>query len=292
MVVKKYHLVVSFAFIFAMAVTMVIAAVPTAAAPAETAVEIDDLVEIEPKDSMAQSSHNSITYIVAKKLGLSTYRAGIMRDAANMPDYYQAPAGGSINIIWSHAFYINSWGWVWWGDADDDYHDNLDGDSGEWESPEGFNRKSAAYYYMRGDRNTGDWYVGYASHYIEDISFSVLHSTGSAEMLLHHGDYENWIENNWETGHNFKATVESVSASSYYTVSEPKAALKAAAKGSNYHKSYKARTAWNNFKSSGFPTGVGSGNWAAVYYTKLMLKETTKWAGGTVNYALDTYNQW
>ena len=41
MVIKKYHLLMTFAFIFTMAVTMVVVSTPAVAAPAETAIETD-----------------------------------------------------------------------------------------------------------------------------------------------------------------------------------------------------------------------------------------------------------
>ena len=167
------------------------------------------------------------------------------------------------------------------------------GDNSYGSSSEGYNGKSAAYYYQKGNQFWGDWYVGYANHYIQDVSFSVLHTTIPGWYLAtKHGAYERWIAANWETGHKFANTVRGVSKYSYYSFSNLKGAIRSAAKYSTYSANHASKYAWNNWKSSGFPTGAGQGNWAAVYYTRLMLQRTTKWTGGIIKYALNRYNQW
>ena len=255
----------------------------------------NELYESEGNLKYGWVAHKNFTYVCAKKLGLSESRAIIMRDASVMPDVYQVGIDNFYNQQWSHAFIVTEtwWGVQWlWGDADDDFHDNLDGDSGESESPEGYNSKWAGYYYQAGNRDLGDWYVGYACHFMEDVSL-VLHTTfPDIPLATHHGDYEDWIDNNWTAGHNFAAVVESVSASSYYAFSNPKSAINAAAKSSNWDYSSYGRKAWENYEDSGYPTAAGTGNSNCVYYTKLMLIEATKWTGATIKYGLNKYNQW
>lgn len=240
----------------------------------------------------SEATHKSIAYICAKKLYLSEARAVIIRNAAEMPDVYQSGLSNAYNQQWSHAYLYNYFGFWTWGDADDDFHDNIDGDSGESESPEGYNGKWAGYYYERDNQSLGDWYLGYAIHFIQDVSL-VLHSTFPGwYMATHHFDFESWIKNNWSQGHNFQQAAEDVSVSSFYTITGLKAAIRTAASNSNYHKSKNAEKAWDAYKESGFPTSVGTGNNNAVYYTKKMIAEATKWAGATIVYTLDKYGQW
>jgi hypothetical protein len=235
-------------------------------------------------------AHKDFVFTCAKMLGLSDYRALIMRDAAIMPDVYQSGLDNLYNQQWSHAYIITKtlWGVQWlWGDADDDFNDNLNVIDGE-----GYNGKCARYYYSLGNKDLGDWYVGYACHYISDVSF-VLHSTfPDLDMAIHHSDFETWMDNNWYSGHNFSSIVNGVPASSYYTISDLKAAIRNAAKASNYSYSTNGKLAWNNYKSSGFPTSIGSGNSNCIYYTRKMIEEATKWTGSAVKYALSTYNAW
>jgi len=243
----------------------------------------------------ATSGHMNFVYVCAKKLGLSENRAIIMRDAAMMPDVYQSGLDNAYNQQWSHAYIVTKtfWGMQWlWGDADDDFNDNLNGYSGESESPEGYNGMWAGYYYNAGNRDLGDWYVGYACHYITDVSF-VLHTTfPDLDMALHHFDFEAWIENNWTAGHNLSQALNNVQASSYYTITDAKAGIRSAVQASNYSYSNNGKLAWDNFKASGFPTGAGTGNSNCVYYTKKMIEEATKWTGSAIKYALNKYNQW
>lgn len=295
-IIKKIHLVLCFALIFTMAVTMVVmsAQAVTATTTEETAVENDEVVETPalelevPSESLAKASHTSITFIVAQKLGLSWYRSYVMSYAAKLPDDYQSGISNGFNQQWSHAYiYTKTLWWTWhcWGDADEDFRDNLLGGGDSWGGG------SAAYWYTRNYQIYGDWYVGYASHYIQDVSFGKLHTTIPGwNLAVHHGDYESWIANNWETGHRFADTVRGVSKYSYYSFSNLKGAIRSAAKYG--YESSTSNNAWNNYKASGFPTGAGSGNWAAVYYTRLMLQRSTKWTGGTIKYALNRYNEW
>lgn len=240
-------------------------------------------------------THKSMTYICAKKLNLSEERAIIMRDASIMPDFYQAGIENGYNQQWSHAFMLKKtiFGTSWvWGDADDDFHDNLDGDSGEVESPEGYNGKWAGHYYKKGERDLGDWYVGYACHFMEDIGFVLHTSFPNIAMLAHHLDFEVWMDNNWNQGYRFIDDASSISPSDYHYIEKPKQAINQAAKASNWYYSKYGKKAWEAYQASGYPTKAGTGNQELVDYTRSMIKETTKWTGGTIQYALNKYKQW
>jgi hypothetical protein len=209
-----------------------------------------------------------------------------------MPDVYQSGITAGYNQQWSHAFIYNSWGYWCWGDADDDFHDNINGETSEFESPEGYNSKSASYYYTNGNRDLGDWYLGYACHYIADVNFTLHTTFPDANMALHHFDYEAWIANNWTTGWNFKQYVDAVPASSFYNVTDLKGAINSAAYYCNTNFSSSAYNAWYWYKAAGYPTGSGTGTWNAAYYTKSFVENATKWTGGTIRYTLNKYNKW
>lgn len=238
-----------------------------------------------------KSTHRNIAAVAAAKLGLSSSRIAIIEAAADMPDVYQSGLENGFNQQWSHAFMYNTLGWWYWGDADDDFHDNINGDSGEAESPEGYNGKWAGYYYTQGRQDLGDWYLGYALHYIADVSLCLHTSFPDVDKALHHFDFEKWVENNWSAGHNFAVHVNSVPVSTYYPVTDLKATARAAAKKSCCSLSSNPKKAWSAYSASGFPTAAGSGNTDAVYYTKLMLTEAVRYTGGTITYTLNRYGQ-
>ena len=48
----------------------------------------------------------------------------------------------------------------------------------------------------------GDWYLGYASHYLQDVGNLWHTSTNIVQQLSTHGGYETWVDNNWDEGHN------------------------------------------------------------------------------------------
>jgi len=178
-----------------------------------------------------------------------------------------------------------------WGDADDDLHDNIDQYSGEIESPEGYCGRSAKYYYELGDQYMGDWYLGYALHYIEDVGL-VLHTTGEQplDMLQHHFDFEAWVHNNLTSGHNFLDSI--ANDWYYYPVTDLKQAVYDAAYGCCYWTSTLGKEVWDAYKASGYPTATGAGSPELVKWTARMLKRTARYAKGVIKYALDKYNQW
>ncbi|MFA8299837.1 MAG: hypothetical protein ACEPOV_06730 [Hyphomicrobiales bacterium] len=241
----------------------------------------------------SEPQHNQYVYICAKKLGLSEKRAKLMGEASEMPDVTQVGLANGFNQQWSHAYMYSILGsWIW-GDADEDFRDNIDGPPAG-EKHEGYNDKSAKDYYTNGNQELGDWYLGYACHYIADASL-VLHSTfifPKVTMATYHFRYEKWVEDNWNKGHRFVDAVNSVDPSEFYTVTDPVAALVQTAENSNFYLSNFSDKAWDAYGESGYPKGVGTGNANTVLYTKKMISECTKWVGGSIKYGLDKYNQW
>lgn len=241
-------------------------------------------MDISATSRWTEWTHNSVTEICAAQWGLSYGRRQNMRVASEMPDTYQSGLENGFNQQWSHAYLYNSWGWHLWGDADEDFHDNIDGTS------EGYNGKWAGYYYNQNNQYMGDWYLGYACHFIEDVSL-VLHSSfPSIDMLLYHFDFEEWVHNNLSSGHNF---LNSVSADYYYyPITDLKAAVRSAAYHSSYGNSTVGKKVWDNYVSSGYPTGTGTGNSELVTYTKQMIRDAGRYVKGTIKYTLDKYGEW
>lgn len=238
----------------------------------------------------SEATHSSMTLDAARYWGLATARANNLSYAAAMPDTYQSGLSNGYNQQWSHAYLYSSLGiWVW-GDADDDYFENLNQSDGELESPEGYNGQSAKYYYGLGNQKTGDWYVGYATHYIEDTCLLLHASDPSVSMLTSHFKFEDWIKNNWTSGHNFYAAI--AADTYYYVVTSPKDSIQSAAYYSGYWTSDLGKTVWDNYSACGYPTAVGTGNATLVAKAKEMLIRAARYSRGTIKYAFDTYNQW
>jgi hypothetical protein len=167
-----------------------------------------------------------------------------------MPDFYQSGLDAAYNQQWSHAFMLTSYGWWYWGDADDDLYDNINQSRGEIESPEGYKGLSAKYYYQAANQDMGDWYLGCACHYIEDICL-VLHATiPDYYMATKHVAFETWVENNLAAGWKLLAAV--TADNSYYIVSDPRTAINQAAYyTSGYYSSVAGRKAWDAYWSQG-----------------------------------------
>jgi len=179
-----------------------------------------------------------------------------------------------------------------WGDADQDYEQNLIGPKGG----EGYDGKFAGYYYSKNDQYTGDAYVGYAMHYIEDGSI-VVHtsfpSLSRSDILTKHLDFETWLMVNTNDGHKlFDAAIQD---NYYYPITGSlKNAFKSAAWNVCYwnSKSDIGKKVWDAYRNSGYPTKINSGSADLVYWSKKMLIEASRWAKGTVKYAMDYYGQW
>lgn len=257
-------------------------------------VEVDPPVKKtadEPPLDWTQLTHIKVAAVAAAKMGLSAARVNNLAAASEMPDVYQSGFSNGFNQQWSHAFMLTSGGYWYWGDADDDFHDNINQSTSEIESPEGYKGKSAKYYYQAGNQQMGDWYLGYACHYIEDVCL-VLHTTvPDYYMATKHFAFEAWVENNLTTGHKL---LDAVSADNYYyVVTNLKTAVNQAAYyTSGYYSSTYGKKAWDAYAASGYPTGAGTGNATLVANTKGMLVDAGRYVKGTIKYTLDKYGQW
>jgi hypothetical protein len=249
----------------------------------------------------ASGAHTSVASIAASQWGLSPGRAAAIAAASTFPDVYQAGLDNGFNQQWSHAYIYDDWfGYTYWtwGDADEDCHDNVDGPQGG----EGYNGGFAGSYYAAGNQAGGDDYLGYAIHYIEDVSL-VLHSTApdslgvtvpyyTVDMLVHHFDFESWVDNNLTAGYRL---LDAVAADYYYyPVTDIKQAVKNAAWASCAYKgtSSVGYLAWKAYRDCGYPTAAGTGNATLVDNAKKMLVAAGRYAKGLIKYTLDKYGQW
>jgi hypothetical protein len=246
-------------------------------------------------------THVSVASIAALQWGLSSARAGVIADASDYPDTYQSGLDNGYKQQWTHAYIYDDWfGSVFylWGGADTDFHDNIDGPSGG----DGYNGSYAGAYYNAGSQYGGDQYLGYAIHYIEDVSLT-LHSTApdsagvtvpyyTLDMITNHFNFESWVENNLTAGYRL---LDAVSADyNYYAVTDLKQAVKNAALASCSYKGTSSigYTAWKEYRNCGYPTAAGTGSAALVDNTKKMLIAAGRYAKGAIKYALDKYGQW
>lgn len=240
----------------------------------------------------AEATHVNISTIAAQRWGLPPSRVAVIGPTGDDPDHYEGGVENGFNQQWSHAYLYSSLGFWLWGDANENFDDCITGRlAGQLEGPECKDGQSAALHYGRGDQIQGDRFVGYATHYIEDVC-QVLHaSSPSADMLTHHFAYEGWVASNWTAGHNFASSVTADNA--YYAISDLQQSIRNAAWAASYwNRSGAGRKVWDNYRSSGYPTAAGTGNAALVQYTRELLIRAARYATGTVKYALDRYGQW
>jgi hypothetical protein len=223
------------------------------------------------------SVHDQTMYICARQWGVSTDRANMMSGAAHMPDVYDVEGQIPGTNNWRHG-YVYQYGIHIWGNADENCNNNIRGS--------GFNGKSAFYYYENGNKSWGDWYLGYASHYMQDVGNPWHTSANIVQQLDTHGPYETWVGNNWTSGHNFKSIVENDWY--YYSISDPKASVVALAKWSNG----KNTTVRDAYVNSGKPTGSGTGNSTLISETKELLKASARYTKGLIKYTLDAKSAW
>ncbi len=72
--------------------------------------------------------------------------------------------------------------------------------------------------YKAGKRLLALAYLGYAGHYLTDAALPThdeadyLNMKNLLGQAFLHGQFEDWIEDNWETGYNFQASADSVTA--------------------------------------------------------------------------------
>jgi hypothetical protein len=256
------------------------------AAPSATSTSDPDLLE------WAEATHVNLSTIAAQRWGLPSSRVDVIGPAGDDPDHYESGLENGFNQQWSHAYLYASLGiWVW-GDANENFDDCITGRlAGQLEGPECKDGLSARYHYDLGNQVEGDRFLGYATHYVEDVC-QVLHASApSADMLTYHFTYEGWVAANWTDGHNFSASV--VGDNYYYPITDLQQAVRNAAWAASYwNRSSAGRKVWDNYRSSGYPTGAGTGNATLVSSTRELLIRAARYATGAVKYTLDTYNQW
>ena len=137
---------------------------------------------------------------------------------------------------------------------------------------------------------------------MEDVSITV-HSTAptstgitvpmyTIDMVTHHFDFENWVNNNMNAGYNLIDAV--ASDYYYYPVTDVSQSVKNAAWASCSYKgtSSMGYAAWKEFRNAGYPTGAGTGSAALADNVKKMLISAGRYAKGVVKYTLDKYGQW
>jgi hypothetical protein len=244
------------------------------------------------EQAWSEVTHVNLSALAAKRWGLPTTRVNVISDGADDPDEYEAGFDNGFNQQWSHA-YIYSWFGFWiWGDANENFDDCITGTlAGQLEGPECKDGKSASFYYGQGDQRSGDRFLGYATHYVEDVS-QVLHaSQPDIDMLTHHFDYEDWVKNNWLDGYQLGLAV--AADNYYYPVTDPQGTVRSAAWAASYwNGSSYGRTAWNAYRNAGYPTAPGSGSAELAASTTQLLIRASRYTTGALKYALDRYAQW
>ncbi|MBF0362485.1 MAG: hypothetical protein HQK49_15815 [Oligoflexia bacterium] len=245
------------------------------------------------KEDDTNHDHQIFTKLAAKFWGLSDERIKNIALGAKMPDITQSGFSGNFNQQWSHGLLYGKNQKRMWGDADQDFEGNLMGNlSG---NNEGWNHSSADIFYSKNDQKNGDWYIGYASHYIVDVTTPV-HSTNPLlnrlDVLTHHFDFELWIANNLEGGH--RLLDAAINDKEYYTITDPRKNLQDVAWKAcywNIENGY-GKILWDLYKKDGYPTKENSGSPELVDNAKIMIVEAVRWARGTIKWGLDQYNQW
>ena len=240
----------------------------------------------------SEPTHVNLSTIAAERWGLPASRVAVIGPAGDDPDHYEGGLDNGFNQQWSHAYLYSQLGFWMWGDANENFDDCITGRlRDQAEGPECKDGQSAALHYGAGNQMEGDRFVGYATHYIEDVT-QVLHASApSPDMLTKHFAYEDWARDNWTAGHNFAASVQADNF--YYPVTDLQQSIRSAAWGSSYwNRSSAGRKVWDNYRSSGYPAGPGTGNAELVANTRQLLIRAARYATGTVKYALDRYGQW
>lgn len=117
------------------------------------------------------TTHVNVAAIAAQRWQLPGSRIMAISNAADEPDTCEAGLEHGFKQQWSHAYLYSSLGSSIWGDANENVDDCITGRlAGQVEGPECKDGLSASYYYATGNQPVGDEYLGYAIHYIEDVS--------------------------------------------------------------------------------------------------------------------------
>ncbi|MBF0361371.1 MAG: hypothetical protein HQK49_10180 [Oligoflexia bacterium] len=273
--------------------------------------ENEPILNLKYKAGAEHLTHQKITTIAATALGLSIERVKNIAAASGMPDKNQGGISGGFNQQWSHGLLFNNKKEIKWGDANTDYHDNLLGlknndryddnpldEIDETTSSvklESWENGSADKFYLQNDQQKGDWYLGYASHYIVDLT-TPIHTTvpgfSHLEILSKHFNFELWIANNFDKGHNL-ATV-AINDNKIYSITNPREDAKKAAWNACYWNDVDGygQRLWDLYKQEGYPTEENSGNAELVEAAKIMILEAVRWSKSTIKWGLDNYQQW
>lgn len=231
-----------------------------------------------PNEKWGYTPHYMTMYIAAKKCGLSDSRAAQMASSANLPDTYDGSHAIPGTQQWRHGYvYLVSGVYSGFGIAPSMCANNINGN--------GYSGRSAFYYYLTGNKSSGDWYLGYASHYLQDLG-NPWHTASNLYQQLTHNSYETWVANNWSAGHKFQDAVNA--DNSYYTVSNPATSAVNLARYSNGRNS----TISKAYNDSNKPTAAGTGNSTLVSETRTLLIYTARYNKGLIRYTLNACDAW
>ncbi|MBF0361867.1 MAG: zinc dependent phospholipase C family protein [Oligoflexia bacterium] len=243
-------------------------------------------------------THQSLVEIALKSFFLSKNRINNIIAATIVPDAHP-------NIIallkhpWTHLYMLNKRGNWSWGGADKYFQDNLichnqnsNYENNSCSRVRGYSGLSAEYYYLQNNQKAGDWYLGYAVHFVTDVS-TVIHSSLPSltrlDILFKHTSFEQWIKNNFSKGHNFLSKIQN--EKEIYQINDPAEDLKDIAERSSYWTSDVGYNVWNSYAENGYPVSEGTGDQELVENTIIMLKNTLSYIKGTIQFTLNKYQQ-
>ncbi|MBF0359779.1 MAG: hypothetical protein HQK49_02155 [Oligoflexia bacterium] len=241
----------------------------------------------------AEVTHQDLLEIALRSFPLSENRVKNMVAAAEVPDRH-------LNVFellrhpWAHLYMYNQSGEWLWGGADRHFQDNLMGTNPEEIFGGGFGGLSAEYYYLLNDQENGDWYLGYALHFIADVTIIVhtsLPTFDHLDLLYKHSDFEKWIQNNFTSGHNFRKRIQNDVDSQMYNINNPAEDIREIAWQSSYWSGGIGYDVWNDYVESEYPLEAGSGNEKLVNDTTLMLKNALSYTRGAIYFMLNKYQQ-
>lgn len=245
-----------------------------------------------PNNKYHETTHVSLLVLALKPYIKSEKRIKNISDAAALPDKH-IHISDLLRHPWGHLYSYCFWGKWCWGGADYHFEENLEGAQNSngisRHSADGF---SAKYYYERNDQQKGDWYLGYALHFIEDATILVHASMATIwrfDLITKHDAFEKWIAKNYTQGINFNSRIKDDNI--VYEIKNPAQDLRAAAASMSYWKSDLARKVWDSYISNGYPREVGEGNEELIEATTMMLKNTLRYTKGAVKFALEKFNQ-
>ena len=137
---------------------------------------------------------------------------------------------------------------------------------------------TARNYVKNGNPSKGYENLAYSMHYMADVAVPFhTDSTGAlytGTYRKQHYDYESFVNNNWNTGQNFKAAVQNDWY--YYYITDPAVTAKSIANGAHQYYNYIVNKMLTNTNWQNDP--------ALVSYTRESLKYASRGNLGLVNY--------